>query len=189
MLDNGASRNLIFDVAENHSVTSPFQDVCMLLRDRILGQRAFDKLLSNDLNDNDQKLIVDWLWNIAGREQSLGIWLSAITDDVLFTSACATLNGAATSEPLKSLSYYRIGTEATGRELLSYVRAFIGVASCLAVFAWADSLPDKNCRARLIKVFRLWQEMDGYSEVCGFPDHSYTILLIIGHRSYITFSP
>ncbi|KZT42990.1 hypothetical protein SISSUDRAFT_800120 [Sistotremastrum suecicum HHB10207 ss-3] len=162
ILDRDSWRNSILDVIQN-PVTSSSQDACTLLRERILGQRAFDKLSLDGINE--QHLIFDWLWNIGSREQSLGIWLSAIIEDTSFSSACADINGIASPEPLKPLVYYKNGLEATNRELLSLVRAFIGVASCLAAFAWADSLPDKHCRARLIKVFRLWQQMDGYSEI------------------------
>ena len=46
-----------------------------------------------------------------------------------------------------------------------FLRAFIGVSCVLAVYAWADSLPDEFCRERSLAILRLWQGVDGYREV------------------------
>lgn len=48
---------------------------------------------------------------------------------------------------------------------IAFVRAFVGVACVLAVYAWADSVPHNGCRERTLGVLRLWQTVDGYREV------------------------
>ena len=47
--------------------------------------------------------------------------------------------------------------------------AFIGVSSVLAVYAWADSLPDYLCRERLLNILLLWHGVNGYREVRWMP--------------------
>lgn len=53
-------------------------------------------------------------------------------------------------------------------EFIAFVRAFIGVASVVAVYAWADSVPIEDCRERALAILRLWQTVDGYREVRVF---------------------
>ena len=50
-------------------------------------------------------------------------------------------------------------------EFISFLRAFIGIGSVLAVYAWSDSLPNDRCRERVLGVVRLWQGVRGYREV------------------------
>ena len=50
-------------------------------------------------------------------------------------------------------------------DFLGFVKAYIGVASVLAVYAWSDSLPNDHCRERTLGVLRSWQDIPGYREV------------------------
>lgn len=50
-------------------------------------------------------------------------------------------------------------------EFIAFLRAFVGVGCVLAVYAWADSLPDERCRERCLAILRLWQGVDGYREI------------------------
>ncbi|KAA1473391.1 hypothetical protein DENSPDRAFT_902536 [Dentipellis sp. KUC8613] len=50
-------------------------------------------------------------------------------------------------------------------EFIAFLRAWIGVACVLAVYAWADSLPNGECRERALGVLRVWQETKGYREI------------------------
>lgn len=62
-----------------------------------------------------------------------------------------------------------VGAAISHDEFIAFVRAFIGVAGVLAVWAWSDSLGNDVCRERTLGVLRLWQSMDGYREVsCSF---------------------
>ena len=53
-------------------------------------------------------------------------------------------------------------------EFISFLRAFIGIGSVLAVYAWSDSLPNDRCRERVLGVVRLWQGVGGYREVSTY---------------------
>jgi hypothetical protein len=50
-------------------------------------------------------------------------------------------------------------------EFVAYLRAWIGVASVLCVYSWADSLPYEQGRERALGVLHLWQGVNGYREV------------------------
>ncbi|KAJ7872073.1 hypothetical protein B0H13DRAFT_2059824 [Mycena leptocephala] len=53
----------------------------------------------------------------------------------------------------------------THDDLIGFTRAYIGVASVLAVWAWTDSLGNDDCRAQTLAIVRLWQNVDGYREM------------------------
>jgi hypothetical protein len=48
---------------------------------------------------------------------------------------------------------------------VAFVRALIGVAAVVVVYAWADSVPIFETRAKALSLLRLWQKVDGYREV------------------------
>ncbi|KAI0047358.1 hypothetical protein FA95DRAFT_1559201 [Auriscalpium vulgare] len=57
------------------------------------------------------------------------------------------------------------GKSGTRDDFVAYLRAWIGVACVLAVYAWADSLPNPRCRERCFGVMRVWQETKGYRKI------------------------
>lgn len=106
--------------------------------------------------------------DIGTSEQSFGIWLECMTThpDLLTKLAENPVLPIAHSRPPVLLGS-RLSA-VSHDEFVSFVRAYIGVASVLAVYAWADSLPNDRCRERTLGVLRLWQGVDGYREVCFF---------------------
>ncbi|KAI0310418.1 hypothetical protein OF83DRAFT_874002 [Amylostereum chailletii] len=50
-------------------------------------------------------------------------------------------------------------------EFIAFLRAWVGVASVLAVYAWADSVPNERCRERALGILSLWQDVKGYREI------------------------
>lgn len=58
-------------------------------------------------------------------------------------------------------------------EFIAFLRAWIGVACVLAVYAWADSVPNGEARERALGILRVWQEAKGYREVISCPAYDY----------------
>ena len=58
-------------------------------------------------------------------------------------------------------------------DYITFVRAYVGVASVLSVFAWADSLGNDVCREHALAVLHLWQGVDGYREVKSISPQPY----------------
>jgi hypothetical protein len=104
--------------------------------------------------------------DISSSEQSFGIWLESMImhPDLLTKLGENPVLPIAHSRPpvLMGSSLSTVSHD----EFVVFVRAYIGVASVLAVYAWADSLPNDRCRERTLSVLRLWQSVDGYREVC-----------------------
>lgn len=104
--------------------------------------------------------------DISTSEQSFGIWLECMIThpDIVTKLAENPVLPIAHSRPPVLLGP---GLSAVSHdEFVAFVRAYIGVASVLAVYAWADSLPNDRCRERTLGILRLWQGVDGYREVC-----------------------
>jgi hypothetical protein len=102
---------------------------------------------------------------IGSSEQSFGIWLECMIthSDIMMKLAENPVLPIAHSRPPALLGSSL--SAASHNEFVAFVRAYIGVASVLAVYAWADSLPNDRCRERTLSILRLWQGVDGYREV------------------------
>jgi hypothetical protein len=103
--------------------------------------------------------------DISTSEQSFGIWLECMIThpDLLTKLAENPVLPIANSRPPVLLG--SDSSVVSHDKFVAFVRAYIGVASVLAVYAWADSLPNDRCRERTLGVLRLWQGVDGYREV------------------------
>ncbi|KAI5993615.1 hypothetical protein EDD15DRAFT_2388047 [Pisolithus albus] len=66
-------------------------------------------------------------------------------------------------------------TDASHGDYIGFVKAFVGIACVLAVYAWSDSLPNVNCRERTLGVLRLWQT---------FPDIIVNHLLLLRQMTF-----
>ncbi|KAF8437215.1 hypothetical protein L210DRAFT_3622294 [Boletus edulis BED1] len=104
-----------------------------------------------------------FLREIGTEEKSFGIWLSCmIMHGNLWTSV---RDGPPRGDgPFASFLDPPLTAISHG-DFLGFVRAYIGVASVLAVYAFSDSLPNDHCRERTLGVLRLWQDVPGYREI------------------------
>ena len=127
---------------------------------RLRDWQVFEDALSNPEGD-----FVDacrFLKEVGTEEKSFGIWLSCMTmhGDLWTSVRDGPPRGDGPFEsfldPLTTISH---------GDFLGIVRAYIGVASVLAVYAWSDSLPNDHCRERTLGVLKLWQDVPGYREV------------------------
>jgi hypothetical protein len=129
---------------------------------RIRGWRALDDALLNTRGDFNEA--ASFLANIGTDERSLGIWLETmITHPDLLRKL-----GENPQPPETILLPPLLSSTApcpSHDEFIAFVKAYIGVASVMAVYAWADSVPNERCRERSLAILRLWQGTEGYRPV------------------------
>lgn len=156
--------NVLRAVLALPTVTPEMKKACRRLSDRVGSWTIFEQALSG-APDADYSRAAQFLKDIGKEEKSFGIWLSCITthEDLL-----AKIRDAPAYEgmyPLDLMSGLDPSEEITHSEFMAFVRAYVGVASVLAVYAWSDSLPNLHCRERTLGVLRLWQEIPGYRAI------------------------
>ncbi|PFH51340.1 hypothetical protein AMATHDRAFT_142962 [Amanita thiersii Skay4041] len=129
---------------------------------RIHGWETFEDALTNRQGDFFES--AQFLKDIGAGEQSIGIWLESmiIHDDIATKLAAAPVLPSRPHPP--NLLNDKTGN-ITHDEFISFVRAFIGIASVLAVWAWSDSIGNDDCRAQALAILQLWQNVSGYREI------------------------
>lgn len=133
---------------------------------RRLTARLRDWQVFEDAMSNAEGNFADacrFLKEIGTEEKPFGIWLSCMTmhGDLWAGVRDGPPRGDSPfasflDPPLTAISH---------GDFLGFVKAYIGVASVLAVYAWSDSLPSDHCRERTLGVLKLWQDIPGYREV------------------------
>lgn len=136
------------------------------LLSRIDGVAALEDAISN--TQGDFARAADTLKDISRQEMSFGVLLESLVTHPDLVDKLAenpTMSASLTALPaLLSNS----NTSISHDDFIASIRAYIGISCVLAVYAWADSLPDESCRERALGVLRLWQGVDGYREVSVF---------------------
>jgi hypothetical protein len=162
-LDNEYFLSLLREVQEDSRIDKPTQLAAKRLSSRIRQWQRFEDALSNTRGDFDEAS--NLLKDVGTEEQSMGIWLESmiIHDDMVTKLAENAVLPVPHSQPPFLL---RNTLNAVSHDdFVTFVRAYIGVASVLAVWAWADSLGNDSCRERTLAILHLWQGVDGYCEV------------------------
>ncbi|CAK5262861.1 unnamed protein product [Mycena citricolor] len=116
---------------------------------------AFEDVLLNQTGDLREaaKLLSD----VSEGEQSMAIWLQNMLEHPSVAHALSQTppNGSP-----------RLSAEIGSREdLVMWTRAYMGVGSVLAVWAWADSLGKDAAAEQTLATIKLWQDVDGYSQI------------------------
>ncbi|KAF7302111.1 hypothetical protein MIND_00777900 [Mycena indigotica] len=139
--------------------------LALRLAERIRRWSAFEHAIDDVKGDFDHssQLLVE----IGLDEQSVGIWLETM---ILHSSIVAKLAEAPIPTEQQLLSakpftrkHHR--NEITREDFIAFIRAYIGVASVLAVWAWSDSLGNDICRTQTLAIVKLWQGVNGYREI------------------------
>ncbi|KAG1733416.1 hypothetical protein EDD22DRAFT_852608 [Suillus occidentalis] len=148
----------LLDASTNPDISRLLKASC----DRVGSWTVFEQTLSG-VPDADYTRAA--LKDIGKEEKSFGIWLSCITthEDILVKIRDAPAYKAVC--PLDLMSGFNHSEDITHSEFIAFVRAYIGAASVLAVYAWSESLPNRYCRERTLGVLRLWQEIPGYRAI------------------------
>lgn len=103
--------------------------------------------------------------DICTQERSLGVWLASMVTHQDLVDKLSESPPLAVPFQHPALLFKTSKTSVKHDEFIAFLRAVIGVCCVLAVYAWADSLPDQHCRGRALGILRLWQGVDGYREV------------------------
>lgn len=133
------------------------------LLSRIQGSAVVEDALSNTQGDFSRA--AEYLADASSQEASFGVWLASFVTHEGLVKKLSENPIIPTSTQYPPLLLKRNKPLVSHDEFVAFVRAFIGVACVLAVYAWADSLPDRQCRERVLGILRLWQDVDGYREV------------------------
>ncbi|KAJ4479146.1 hypothetical protein J3R30DRAFT_3882194 [Lentinula aciculospora] len=141
---------------------------------RLQAWEVFEDALSN--TQTNFAAAIAFLRDIGAGEQSLGIWLASMTKHIDLITKLAENPIVPNSSGMYPKLFVRngvsgsmsVGGAISHDEFIAFVRAFIGVASVLAVWAWSDSLGNDVCRERTLGVLRLWQSTDGYREIVNY---------------------
>ncbi|KAI6146088.1 hypothetical protein BKA82DRAFT_4330346 [Pisolithus tinctorius] len=155
------------------------------LSNRLRDWQLFEDTLSNP--SGNFVAAARFLKDIGSEEKSFGIWLSCMTThEDLF----ATLQGGPTFDCTVPGSLWDSElANVSHADYIGFVKAFIGVACVLAVYAWSDSLPNVSCRERTLGVLRLWQDVPGYREVHMSGIHAENIMLNLVNEPRCYLSP
>ncbi|OCH95901.1 hypothetical protein OBBRIDRAFT_822543 [Obba rivulosa] len=155
--------SLIRGIAKDANVDIETRKVAIDLIARIRGWSVLEDALSNTQSNFIEA--VDTLKAIGTDEQALGIWLEAMITHQGIVAALDENPVLPTALPHPPFLLRLPRVSATHDEFIAFVRAYIGIASVLAVYAWSDSLSDPPCRERILGILRLWQGVDGYREI------------------------
>jgi hypothetical protein len=128
---------------------------------RIQGWQILEDALSDTRADFNAA--ADMMKDFGKEEKSLGIWLGTMTmhNEILIKLA----ENPVLPNPQCPPSLFGAHIAISHDDFIAFVRAYIGVCSVLAVYAWSDSLPNARCRELALGIIRLWQSVDGYREV------------------------
>ncbi|KAG6813039.1 hypothetical protein H0H92_014574 [Tricholoma furcatifolium] len=162
-LNTEAFLDTLRQIQESHVADNLTQSAARRLSSRITDWQCFEDSLSDPQGNFQQSWSM--LQDIGTEELSMAIWLeSMIHHEELVTK----LAGIPVHTSLQShyLLHSRNKMNMTSYDgFIAQVRAFIGVASVLAVWAWTDSVGNDICREHTSAVMHLWQGIDGYREI------------------------
>ena len=158
----------IFKGIQNNSRTErPLLDAVNKLIDRLRGWQLFEEALTNPNGEFMES--ARFLKDICAEEYSLGCWLECMDSHESLVAKLGE-STALPSPPVLPPLLFQSQTPTSHQQFLVFVRAVIGIASVLAVWAWADCIDneiqqDRACRERASSIMALWQGVDGYREV------------------------
>ncbi|KAJ6616217.1 hypothetical protein B0H10DRAFT_2219617 [Mycena sp. CBHHK59/15] len=145
-------------ITEKHA-----QGAARRLGARIRRWEAFEDALSNACGDFHESARL--LNDMGLEEQSIAIWLETMLNHPNLVAKLAENPVLPCVAQPALLLRNALPTVIAHQDFIAFVRAYIGVASVVAVWAWTDSLGNDECRAQTLAVIRLWQTVDGYREI------------------------
>ncbi|KAF5392933.1 hypothetical protein D9757_001211 [Collybiopsis confluens] len=161
-----------FQSSTNPVQTTPAKQVAQRLDARLRAWDIFEDALLNTMADFTAATAM--LRDIGSGEQSLGSFLASMTghEDLVTKLAenptfAKAISGVQTGLLVKGRGSSPVGAMSHDG-FIAFVRAFIGVASVLVVWAWSDSLGNDVCRERALGMIRLWQNADGYRDIVNY---------------------
>jgi hypothetical protein len=164
---NEAFLSIFKGIEDNSRTEKPLLDAVKKLNARLRGWQLFEDALTNANGDFMES--ANFLKDICAEEYSLGCWLECMSSHKNLVAKLGE-NSILPTPPVLPPLLFQLRTPISHQQFLVFVRAVIGIASVLAVWAWADCIDnelhqDRACRERASCVLALWQGVDGYREV------------------------
>jgi hypothetical protein len=153
-------REIVDSLAKNIGYDRPIRTLARQLLFRINGTMVLEDAISNTQGDFASAAAA--AKDISRREMPFGILLESL---ITHPDLVDKLAENPTSLQNPPALFANANAPVSHDEFIAFLRAFIGISCVLAVYAWADSMPDEHCRERSLGVLRLWQGVDGYREV------------------------
>jgi hypothetical protein len=167
--------DMISNVQNQYNIDRETKSDASKLVTRIQGWQVLEEALSN--TQADFNLAAAMLKDIGTHELTLGIWLESMVAHPDIFAKLAENSVLPLPLPHPPLLLKPSSASVSHDDFITFLRAYIGVACVVAVYAWSDSLPDVQCRERALSILRLWQRVGGYREVSDNLD-----LLSIGFK-------
>lgn len=160
-LNNAQTLGGIMHIRDNPSKEDGTRRAANRLYNRIKGWEVLEDSLLNtqSLFASASHLVKE----ITAEENSFGIWLQSM---LMNSDILDRLSETPVTQTLLHPPVMWFGSPATSHdEFIAFLRAAVGVAAVVAVYAWADSVPVERCRERSLAILHLWQNVTGYREV------------------------
>ncbi|KAH9938022.1 uncharacterized protein B0H18DRAFT_1080825 [Fomitopsis serialis] len=162
-LNNDYFLQTLLTISKDPSADAETRSAATKLMARVQGWVILEDTLSN--TQGDFVTAATLLKEIGTEEAALGVWLESM---VTHEDVAATLReNPPMPIPLPHPPYLfgSLKSSISHDEFVAFLRAVIGVAAVLAVYAFADAWPHTLCRERALAIIRLWQGVDGYREI------------------------
>lgn len=156
--------NILDTLQESSGSDRAIKEGARKLAARIQHYHVLHDTLSN--TQGDFRAAAALMKDIGTSEQSFGIWLQCMITHQDVLAKIAENPVLPNAQSRLSMLLEPDDSTVSHDQFVAFLKAFIGVASVLVVYAWSDSLPNDRCRERTLSVIRLWQSVDGYREVC-----------------------
>jgi len=164
---NEAFLSILKGIQSNSKTEKSVLDAVKKLHARLRGWQLFEDALTNV--DGEFMESASFLKDICTEEYSLGCWLECMVSHENLVAKLGE-NPILPTPPVLPPLLFQPQTDISHQQFIVFVRAVIGTASVLAVWAWADCIDnelnrERACRERASSVLALWQGVDGYREV------------------------
>lgn len=160
-LNNEKILKAIAFISDNSSYDTGARNAASRLYKRIKGWEVLeDSFLNTQAQFREAAAMVR---DFAAEENTFGIWLEnmILNHDI---QDKLSENPPTIRVPYPPL-LWQFTWPISHDDFIAFIRASIGVAAVIAVYAWSDSVPVDDCRERALAILRLWQNISGYREV------------------------
>ncbi|PCH40888.1 hypothetical protein WOLCODRAFT_131584 [Wolfiporia cocos MD-104 SS10] len=155
--------DLVNTISKDPNVDKATQNAAERLISMIQDWAVLEDTLSN--TQGDLVSACKMLKEIGTDEQLLGVWLESMITHHDIAGVLSEIPVMPLPLPHPPYLFGSLKSSISHDEFVAFLRAVVGVAAVLAVYAFADAYPHKRCRERALGIIRLWQGVDGYREI------------------------
>lgn len=160
--NNTEFKDVVNSVERNMAQDRHVRSLARQLLNRIDGITVLEDAISN--TQGDFSFAASAITDVCRQEMPFGILVESLVTHGDLVDKLAENTVLSTSQTPVSI-FANQASSMSHDDFILLLRGFIGISCVLAVYAWADSVPDDRCRERALAILRLWQGVDGYKEV------------------------